>query len=269
MKLLNYVLGLLFSIALTATVALYCVNHFIDADYFYGTAQKSGLDNATGELISQRLIDINQINSGVSGDAINKTLSSSVAEQYINDKNHAITNQLESLLRGKQDKIEVDFSDLSKISQSAGLNVTSVDVAPLEITPPKSILSKSSYYLQRIEFLLFVSGVLTVGLGAAMIFFAFKLKSATPIVVSLATSAVLIAAIALAALLASSWANKLVLSLPETLATLRAPVENFGKDILSDIKGWLLLASVIILTGATLTAFGQLMFRRNSRKIIK
>lgn len=242
MKVAQYILGFLLAIALTSTVVLFGLNHFIDADYFYKTADKSGLNQAVSDVITERLIEIDKTNSGSSSQSIDQALSSVIAKQYLESKNHEITEQLESVLRGKKDAIRVDFSDLADISQASGFDVTSVDIAPLELTPPKTITQKTDFFLQRIQFFFFMSFTATAFLFAANVVIAVRTGRHLTILLALLLSATSIGAIGFIV-------GRLPIGpgtdfgLPEGLSPLQLPLQNFVIFTKDGIERWLQLAA--------------------------
>lgn len=266
MKLLQYSLGFLFAFALTSTVVLFIANHFIDDSYFYTTADESSLNQAVSDVITQRLTEIDQLNSGVSNRVLDETLSSSVAQQYLESKNRDITQQLEAVLRGKKDTIAVEFSDLADISQSAGLDVTAVDIAPLEITPPESVTQRTDFFLQRIQFFLFITAVITILLFISSIVAAIKSNSHGPLLLSLLLSSILLGGISLIVgrLTVGTDTN---FGLPETLQSLQMPLYNFIQYVKDDVQRWhASIAGGIFIATSLLGSVEYGILQRNGRR---
>ena len=261
MRFVQYLFGILLAVSISMTITLFTVNHFINADYFYETAQKSSLDQSVSEVITNRLTQISKVNGTNGNESAEKTLSSTVAKQYLEAKNHEITEQLEQVLRGKKDTIKIDFADLAAISKDAGLNVTGVDISPLELTPPKAIMTESGFFLQRIQFFLFLSTILSLILLASNGWLLYSQDNRVPLLATLLVVSFVLLGIAtgIGSIDPASFGD---IQLPETLATLQLPIINFIQYVVSDVQRWYQIAGGGILISASFLGFIEYFYSR-------
>ena len=261
MRFVQYLFGILLAASVSMTITLFTVNHFINADYFYETAQKSSLDQSISEVITSRLTQISKDNGSSSNESTEKILSSTVAKQYLEAKNHEITEQLEQVLRGKKDTIKIDFADLAVISKDTGLNVTGVDISPLELAPPEAIVAKVGFFLQRIQFFLFLSTILSLILLAGNTWLLYSQDNRVPLLATLLVVSFVLLGIAtgIGSIDPASFGD---IQLPETLATLQLPIINFIQYVVNDVQRWYQIAGGGILISASLLGVIEYFYSR-------
>ena len=261
MRVIQNILGLLLAVVLALTATLFGINHFNNADYFYSISQESNLNDAVSGIITTRLAEINKNNSGESSPTVDQALGSAVSKQFLESKNHEITRQLESVLRGKKDSIEVDLSELASMAQAAGLNVNSVDIAPLKIDPPKAFNSRMEFVLQRIQFFAFIGTVATGIMLIALAVITLKSGYRLPLVISFVVSAGLLGlfSLALGILIDMRGSN---LELPATLNSLQIPLQNFVMYVKEDMQRWYQsVAAALLILGCVLWAIDYGLLR--------
>lgn len=162
---------------------------------------------------------------------------------------------------GEKDTIKIDFADLAVISKDTGLNVTGVDISPLELAPPEAIVAKVGFFLQRIQFFLFLSTILSLILLAGNTWLLYSQDNRVPLLATLLVVSFVLLGIAtgIGSIDPASFGD---IQLPETLATLQLPIINFIQYVVSDVQRWYQIAGGGILISASFLGFIEYFYSR-------
>lgn len=254
MKVLSAFINSLLSFFIVLSGTSFVVNKVADAEYLNKTAKESGVYKGVSEVVSRRLIETSANNLGVPPEQIPAQVSDVVSEEYITAKSEEVTTQIEQALRGEREKITIDISDLASQARAAGLSVNPSDLKPIEINAPQTQNeSSSTRTAQSLDFIRFISYILTAVLFIASIALSIIRKSLKGFALALISSGLMFAVFALVGTLVS---NTIVgwVALPETITEITPYAQTFARSLLDEVSslyGWFAIS---------LTLFGVILF---------
>lgn len=208
------------------------------------TAEQSGVNSAVAQVASKELTNQVAANLGVAPEQVPPQYADLVSEKYVTAKSNELFDQVQAYMDGKGNGVVLDLSDIAATTQAAGLNINAAEIDPIVIAPESNEQGGSSFFNPNVT--RWVTYILTVVLAVASVVLSVLRKSFLGLGIALLVSSAVLGLITLAGSLIEGFAVKRI-SFSGELAGLTEPVQNFVRNVLSDMNSLYLYQFLILL----------------------